>query len=496
MLQSRITKWKLDKKHKHAEMRAAVRMLGSVSERWSAQEPQFLIRGRLVKYEEVIQYFRRRGIDDPTRWVRASGDISQEHPDVQLLPANQGPVTDHSQSEAFGSQRSHCNHQKRTTQCRLPGSGETRPRNADHGRGDATRPQGASQLTNEPSLPRVYEHGARAIWQMQSYCSWYLESGRDVNHPEPHIHQFTIHGRFGDRMQNGISLLLRGETQLAFDSFECGFGLLEDLLKDNHPMGLALYMSVLSELVSNRMQPLLRRLVAYTKEMAAICLSPCHPITSTMCVILSSEDQLRDLILSSMRVAVAYFDDRFSRSSWKTLYLKERFCDCLYHAKEFNEGYRLRSQLFLEQEAFYGKTARNVLWTLTNMADDYLLQKHLDDAEATFTEALARADGLTGFARAKIRFAALEGLAKTARSRAEELRSRETSSGATSPVTFLNGLCIRKLQEGANLLLEAEVTARTWFETTSRRTARVEKERLDVLAMISEMASDPESLST
>jgi hypothetical protein len=71
-------------------------------------------------------------------------------------------------------------------------------------------------------------------------------------------------------MQNGMSLLLRGEGQAAFESFECAFSVIGDLLKDSHPMSLAQYMAILCEIASNPVQSLLFHLVKYTKDMAAI----------------------------------------------------------------------------------------------------------------------------------------------------------------------------------------------------------------------------------
>jgi hypothetical protein len=63
MLKRRIKKWDLDRNHKQADMLCA---LGIAYERESqGKKTAFLIRGRVVSFEEVQHYFRRKGVRDP-----------------------------------------------------------------------------------------------------------------------------------------------------------------------------------------------------------------------------------------------------------------------------------------------------------------------------------------------------------------------------------------------------------------------------------------------
>ena len=133
---------------------------------------------------------------------------------------------------------------------------------------------------------------------------------------------------------------------------------------------------------------------------------------------MTETDQILEQSLRIMQNMVDIFEQaqlqRPDLPRWMLLYIKERYCDCLYHAGADGTRQILRAQLLEEQGRYYGKTKSNVLWTQTNVADDYLLNYRPSEAEELFSDALQKAELLDAFARAKIGYAALEGLAKTA----------------------------------------------------------------------------------
>jgi hypothetical protein len=183
----------------------------------------------------------------------------------------------------------------------------------------------------------------------------------------------------------------------------------------------------------------------------------------------SSPHILLPTVISSLRAALAVFPEH-SPSTWQRLYIQERLCDCFYHGRGRTEGGERRAQLLREQEAFYGSLARNVLWTVTNVADDHLDAGNIQAGEEYYSVVLARAEHLTGFGRAKIRFAALEGLARAERMRFDQLRR-------SSPTLVDQGLVSLYLQNAYRYFNEALNEALIWFEPTSRRIARVKEQR-------------------
>ena len=76
----------------------------------------------------------------------------------------------------------------------------------------------------------------------------------------------------------------------------------------------------------------------------------------------------------------------------------------------------MRLQLVHDLERKYGYTARNVLWTLTNVADNHLAVGDVDSATDCFSDVLKRADTpVEDYGRAKTRFRSLEGLGAVGR---------------------------------------------------------------------------------
>jgi hypothetical protein len=62
MLKKRIRKWNLDRNHKQADMLYAVKI--ALERESQGKKTAFLIRGRVVTFEEVQHYFRRKGVRD------------------------------------------------------------------------------------------------------------------------------------------------------------------------------------------------------------------------------------------------------------------------------------------------------------------------------------------------------------------------------------------------------------------------------------------------
>ena len=62
MLKKRIQKWDLDRNHKQADMLYALRL--AFQRQAQGKKTVFLIRGRIVTFDNIKQYFRRKGIHD------------------------------------------------------------------------------------------------------------------------------------------------------------------------------------------------------------------------------------------------------------------------------------------------------------------------------------------------------------------------------------------------------------------------------------------------
>ena len=62
MLKKRVKKWDLDRNHKQADMMYALKI--AFERESQGKKTAFIIRGRVVPFEEVQHYFRRKGVRD------------------------------------------------------------------------------------------------------------------------------------------------------------------------------------------------------------------------------------------------------------------------------------------------------------------------------------------------------------------------------------------------------------------------------------------------
>jgi hypothetical protein len=314
-------------------------------------------------------------------------------------------------------------------------------------------------------------------YSIMGYMSSYLTTSSLESQPEPLIHAHTTHAIFASKMQDGISALAnlsltetsrkaesrnkKGDPAAtrAFTSFRNGFYLLEEILLSHNPMSLALVLGVICELASHTANPTLRamgvpvllsQLLSYIHDMSGTLHGPEYPLTTFFGLLLQEYQRptasttpgsppLADSILKSLDMAITQLQlssshlngaagENAAPSDWRALYLRERLCDALYHSGSSFQLPRasMRKLLLRDQEAKSGPNARNVLWTLTNVADDCLASGDIDAAIEHFDETLRRAKTLEDvYGREKTSFAALEGLGRCYVAKAERVQVEE-----------------------------------------------------------------------
>ncbi|KAF2099560.1 hypothetical protein NA57DRAFT_75061 [Rhizodiscina lignyota] len=502
MLRHRIKQWKLDRKNKESEMRTAIQLLiDSGITDWSEKEPKFRIRHCIVPLHEVLHYFYRRGISDPFGWLKGlPEERCQPSPDVELM-IEESPVSPVASDSGDSIESS-----LSTTEDVEHRDGEIQ---------SILRPEKCSlqqwhkrsripfQLGAEAALPLEFRLNEELIWHAASYCSRYLQSPQAMSDSEWAVHMLTTHGTFGAQMQDGIFFAPQHNPHRAFAHFNNAFEMAHLLLSEESPFAFAQVFTVMCELATHSeessrsqrtfqeravLQEVNQSLIKYLSDLAAIRLSASHPLVAFLSALRKAE-HISDSIVRLMRKMIDIFTEENSEMGWKKMYLKERYCDCLYYTGISGERQALRLQLLEEQEAFYGKVRGNVLYTLTNVAEDCLENFQTAKAEALYRDAIDRANtNRSGFARSKIRFAALEGLAKVAIMNVDldtvAARLKCNSVGITQDLQRLNGIKLRRLNEAAGYLEQAEDEARVWFCPTNRRTIRIGQMRQRVLKEI------------
>lgn len=569
MLHTRIRRWKLGRNHKFPEMRTAALLLAQHVDRQRQDNqrvtsPGFVIRGEVVDHSEFLRYFRRKKISDPASWVKEQNDEFLLSEDVELFTGmvtpelNSADSDQHDEEQGNADPNDHSEHQPAVKARHLiddhSGPRHSSPavvsRRCDH---DHRQPspivvtrQSSPVHNSLPTFvrPQTYYCLEHLTYSMSAYMSSYTTSARSQIHTEPTVHAHTVHAMFATRMQDGISLLTtrsaqtRSTSEAAFANFQKGFDLISQILSNDHPMSLSLLFTVICELSRHTaLKGLTAHLLQYMAEMSSLVLGPMHALSNLFSILIGELTRpdmvtLANMVLTALGLATDHLSTH-SPIDWKSLYLRERLCDALYHSgTPFRfERSSMRTRLLADQERVYGRKARNVLWTLTNVADDALEQDQIDKAIGYYRQALERADASEGYGRAKTRFAALEGMGRCELRMAEmveeaEIRAQQSAASAERTMnqdmqqvsnmlhsTSETKLCChcschsnksstsngssmtsssqdtgqstptssssqsnqreKHLHQALARFTDAEVEASLWFEETSRRTARV-----------------------
>ena len=489
-------------------MRSALHLLvlsGFDGRDWPNGEPMFIIRGRRVSFGQIRTYYRRKNIYKLFEWHLAllaqSSTEFQLDPDVILLPPPAHTSISDPEIIANPILTTFLEH--------------TTLESAEHIAEEISNNSSESWSDRSSSLdedvprtiasPKPFRQTERLISLATSYCSYYLNLSQIRIDLEPTVHLETDHGRFGHEVQDGVATILyHSNYAKAMALFDRAFGRLKDILKSDHPMGLAQVLAVTCELASRVattgadafeqekrtvLQRVLDQLLDYTAKLAAMVMTQTqtHPVKAIFAQ-LTKVEQIRDQVLAFMQRMVELFAQTNltgqDKPLWKLLYLKERYCDCLYHAGADGTRQVVRSQLLTQQEEFYGKLKSNVLWTLTNVGDDHLYSNRPLKAEGVFLDALCRAESLGGYAKAKIRFAALEGLAKTACWNAHTLPARASLDWCATRSVKLREppaeMTLYLLQRADIYCSQAEAEAAAWFGAENRRQARISRRRSEI----------------
>ena len=497
-MKDKIHEWKLDKKHKLCEIQTALHILaerGYDEDTPAPDELCFSIREKLVSVKDIRRYCSRKGNESVARLPEGFQQCS----DVVLLPYSDtgARLVQEGSSNSSESNLSFMSH------AALPSQRTPTDLVKEHSQWTCVveHPFNMSlgSLSSVPKSPPPFNDTEILVRYARSYCYSYLDSQEAKMHVEPTIHHFTEHGQFGHKFQDGISAILHQDNKvLAFTHFDSAFGRLGALLKDNHPMSLAQLHAVICELAvraapssgsgveRTKQYALQEVLKALIKHIAALAeyLPRFHPIKAMFDILMDNE-QILEHSLRIMQGMVDFFAQNELQSPdsprWKLLYIKERYCDCLYHAGYDGSRQVLRAQLLDEQRRFYGENKSNVLWTQTNVADDFLFQYRPLDAERLFRDALEKAEVLDVYARAKTRYAALEGLAKVAQWKADNglPRAKLDWCGNGSAVSALESaqFSINLLQTAVMFCRQAEAEADLRFGLNNRRGIRMAKKR-------------------
>ncbi|KAH8727072.1 hypothetical protein GQ44DRAFT_789791 [Phaeosphaeriaceae sp. PMI808] len=404
-------RWTMDQVRHHLMAMGCSSPSGPDPSLWPSPEPRFQVRGQEVTIKEIELYFRRKRIQNPLQWAHSTNSAG-ENDEKQVVLLND--------EESFVSERTGCPETSVLTSRPLP---FTRKR---------------------PGPPKhILTLDEKAVANMQEYCSDYI-GRRDVTHQEPQVHQFTIHGQFGEKMRDGLEHMIRNGPD-AFPNFNRGFELLHSLFLDCHPMALA--------------QLLLVKF--YIQEMLCDCLyyGNAHTEGSTYHARLFHEQEefygafARNVICTLMRVAANYL-----------------------HEGDVDSATTQYHMALSRAEHLTGLSRAKTRFIALRVANKQL--------NSSCTRTMGRAISVVDPHVSKEETCTLlkKGLAE-----AEQLRSENARQSLASDAKDLS---VMHLQNASIYIDEALCDAQEWFEESNRRFIRASERRAEIGNALANMTQD------
>jgi hypothetical protein len=283
MLKKRINKWSLDKKRKQADMLGALHI--ALEREAQGKESVFLDRGRLVTFEDIKYYFRRKGIHDlhtlaasPTAAASSTLITCHTPPLTPIAPELIGP-----DSVSAG-----CPEQQQ-----LP-DGFMGEFNLD-----------VLDFT-VPTSPMTFNHiqtirsNAASLGELEhllTFNSNYYKAVFDNPRWKEENSSFDINSLelFYHSMYDGQAFLEAGNGTLAFQRFDCAFNFVRDILKQRVLLFLPYVYYMVVQFGNLHNQEVIARLLDFIGRMVETCWSERHPIKCAVSALLRLSPRYRAL---------------------------------------------------------------------------------------------------------------------------------------------------------------------------------------------------------
>ena len=262
MLKKRIKKWDLDRNHKQADMLYAVKI--ALERESQGKKSAFLIRGRVVTFEEVQHYFRRKGVRDlrslvrDADVVRPTTHIECRTPEPANIPVKSGdrPVSGiEVATKSFGND--------------LPQSSSGITLIPDPNRVGRVLPQ-SLELSQ---LDQLLHYG-------RDYYNNCFE-GRDwkIQHE---ILEITSLESFFHNLSEGHNLVNAGQVNVAFEHFDRAFGLIKGLLEKGTLLFLPYLYNILLPWQQIQQQDVLLKMLEFISQMIRTRFPHLRPVQQSL----------------------------------------------------------------------------------------------------------------------------------------------------------------------------------------------------------------------
>jgi hypothetical protein len=412
MYKSRLHQWGLDKKKKEHEMLEVIRV--GYKRKDIDRDSVFQIRGRPVTLGEALHYFSRKGIKDPTSLLDTSpepsscpSDADSQSPSDPPPPLLMSARTESNRSIGeveSGMSRTVSNDPGPPSTLDFPGYSTAFAhrhltallawlRTTGHyAQVFVKMPAIEPGIPQELSNPMEYRYMEAILTQTRYHFSNIFAARKlSVNSSTwSTTSDDAMSDRFYFDMYHGYSSLWNGESEIAFEKFDQAFGLIQDLLTDQH-VGFLIYIyDLVIRYEASGQQGLLLRLLQYLADTARTVYSDNHPVRLIATWMMEADNIRSALAEFVLRKILEFFQDSIGYFHQETMALLQTFAWALMNRERYAESALRFRQLADAFETTAGKASYEACFALRAMSEAYFHQAAYKQSLETVQEALQR----------------------------------------------------------------------------------------------------------
>jgi hypothetical protein len=265
MLKKRINRWSLDKKRKEADMLVGLRI--ALEREAQGKKSIFLDRGRLVTFEDIKNYFKRKGIYDLHAIVGSPiGSASSALITCYTPPATPRALETNSPEPEDASDLGQLLHDGLIGESNMIDVTNSVPT--------------SSRAINYAQAIRPLNTRPGQLEQLLTFNGSYYDSVFDNPKWKEEDSSFETKALelFYHSMYDGQAFLEAGYATIAFQKFDCAFNFVSDILRQRVLLLLPYIYHMMVQFGNLRNQEVISRLLDFVVQMTETCCSQSHPI--------------------------------------------------------------------------------------------------------------------------------------------------------------------------------------------------------------------------
>lgn len=285
MYKNQITKWKLDKKTKEEEAWAVLRV--QMRRELCGKDSAFRVRGKPLTIDDVLRYFKKKGVLHPDPSIRQSGAptppaVEYWTPKPDSVPFDSEEVTQILNHNGPGSGDMSIASQVHTLPTDDSNSKYLSLDQTQHLLLGAFGTQ-SYEIPESPLPPRNFLDMEKLLAGITNYYDIYFHNGSFKKSSDGYLYvsgtdqHYNSYDNFSDLCYTGASMMRSGKFNEGRRCFSKASDLIISVLESQHPNSLPRIISMFVRLMEFRYTEIVTILASLMRDLARRVLAPGHP---------------------------------------------------------------------------------------------------------------------------------------------------------------------------------------------------------------------------